>query len=180
MTTSEAVCSTDLPGSRSWPSGEREKGSRSSIASRRSTACIGCSPNLAEARPCVLLVDDGPWADTESIRWLDFVARRAPDIPAAVVAAVRSGEPGEPAELEDLRADSHIFLRPATLSPTAQEDLARTWFDEAPSDEVLAACDAASGGNPFLLEQLLRTLRAEDIGPRDPASVTAIEAIAPD
>ena len=136
--------------------------------------------NLAEARPCVLLVDDGQWADTESLRWLDFVARRAPDIPAAVVAAVRSGEPGEPAELEGLRTDSHISLRPATLSPKAQEDLARTWFDEAPSDEVLAACDAASGGNPFLLEQLLRTLRAEDIGPRDPASVTAIEAIAPD
>ena len=93
---------------------------------------------------------------------------------------MRSGEPGEPAELEGLRTDSHISLRPATLSPKAQEDLARTWFDEAPSDEVLAACDAASGGNPFLLEQLLRTLRAEDIGPRDPASVTAIEAIAPD
>ena len=136
--------------------------------------------NIAEDRPCLLLVDDVQWADSESIRWLDFVARRATDIPVAVVAAVRSGEPGEPDELEDLRSDSHASLRPSALSASAQSDLARAWLGLAPADEVLAACDASSRGNPFLLEQLLRTLCADGLEPRDPASARAIPDIAPE
>jgi DNA-binding CsgD family transcriptional regulator len=136
--------------------------------------------NLAEAEPFLVLADDVQWADPESIRWFDFLARRSADIRAAVVAAVRTGDPEEPSELGGLRADANRSLRPAALSVRAQQAFIRTRLDRAPVDEVLAACDTASGGNPFLLEELVRTLRETGIEPDAPSAAAAIEAIGPD
>jgi DNA-binding CsgD family transcriptional regulator len=136
--------------------------------------------NLCETEAFLLLIDDIQWADSESIRWLDFLARRAADIQAGVVATVRTGDPQEPPELEGLRADARSSLRPGALSARAQETFIRARLEHVPVDEVLAACDRTSGGNPFLLEELVRTLREQGIEPDAPTAAAAIEGIGPD
>src|SRR5439155_111846 len=50
--------------------------------------------NLCERSPVLLAVDDLHWADPASARWLVYLARRLGDLPAVLVAAIRSPEPG--------------------------------------------------------------------------------------
>jgi DNA-binding CsgD family transcriptional regulator len=136
--------------------------------------------NLCETKPVLLIVDDVQWADPESIRWIDFLARRAADLRAGVVAAARTGDPQEPPELDALRANAQGSLRPAALSRRAQESFIRARVDRVPPDEVLAAFDTSSGGNPFLLEELVRTVRARRIELHEPSAAAAIDGIGPD
>ena len=62
------------------------------------------------------MIDDAHWADTQSLRWLDFLARRVTDTPVLVLVGARTGEADEPAELEPLRLDATEVLRPSPLS----------------------------------------------------------------
>ena len=47
---------------------------------------------LAEERPLALLVDDGHWADEQSLRFLTYLEARIEEIPACVILTVRTGE----------------------------------------------------------------------------------------
>ena len=94
-----------------------------STASPRSMACTGCSRTSVTSQPAVLVIDDVQWADAQSLRWLDYLARRAPDTTVLIVVGARTGEADEPAELEPLRNDATEVLRPSPLSATAVEAL---------------------------------------------------------
>ena len=50
--------------------------------------------NLAEQRPIAIIVDDVPWADDLSLRFLAYLAERLEDAPVALVVAIRSGDTG--------------------------------------------------------------------------------------
>ena len=121
--------------------------------------------NLCDAQPVLLVIDDAQWADTQSLRWLDFLARRAPDTAMLIVVGARTGEAGEPAELEPLRRDATEILRPAPLSGEAVDELIAAEFGRPASDEFSDACTRTTGGNPFLLTEVLRTLRTQSIAP---------------
>jgi len=121
--------------------------------------------NLCDPERVLLVVDDAQWADTQSLRWLDFVARRVTDTPVLIVVAARTGEAAEPAELEALRRDATTVLRPSSLSGAGVEELISTHFGGWPTDEFSAACNRATGGNPFLLTEVLRNLRTRSMGP---------------
>ncbi len=82
--------------------------------------------NLSDSQSVLMVIDDAQWADTQSLRWLDFLARRVTDAPVLVLVGARTGEAEEPAELEPLRLDATEVLRPAPLSGTAVEDLIAT------------------------------------------------------
>ena len=56
-------------------------------------------------------------------------------------------------------------LRPSPLSGAAVEELIAAEFGDWPTDEFSEACSRATGGNPFLLTEVLRTLRTRSIGP---------------
>src|SRR5215470_11141515 len=77
--------------------------------------------NVAEQRPVAILVDDVPWADEFSLRYLAYLADRIDDIPAAVVVAIRHGDQGADspliAHLSDAAGGAPI--RPANLSEPA-------------------------------------------------------------
>lgn len=135
--------------------------------------------NLAEIEPVVLIVDDVQWADGQSLRWLDFVARRAADTGVLIVASARTGEPDEPSELESLRADTNSVIHPSPLSHEAVVELIGGALDSEPPEVFAEACASASGGNPFLLNELLRGLLR---GGTDPTSVgpEEIEGLASD
>ena len=117
--------------------------------------------NVAEAQPVALIVDDLHWADTESLRFLDYLAPRLDGLSLAVVAGTRSGE-GNTAELARLAAAPETTLiRPRALSSEAIADLCERTLGDTVAPEFAAACRAATGGNPFFVEALLREAREQ-------------------
>ncbi len=121
--------------------------------------------NLCDSQPVQIVIDDCQWADTQSLRWLNFLARRVTDTPVLILVAARTGEADEPAELEPLRLDASEVLRPSPLSDAAVEELIVAEFGSSPSGGFSNACSRASGGNPFLLTEVLRSLRTRSIDP---------------
>ena len=77
--------------------------------------------NLADEAPLVLLVDDAHWGDESSLRFLEFLARRAPEMAVLIVVAARSAEPGAPQDLLDALSESAgaDIVRPGALSGDA-------------------------------------------------------------
>jgi DNA-binding CsgD family transcriptional regulator len=121
---------------------------------------------LAERGPLVLAIDDAHWADTASLRFARYLARRLDGLPILLVLAARPNEPGVQAELvRGLASDLAVpTLRPAPLSEAATAALVRDRLGDAAPDPLAAACHEATGGNPFLIGELLVELAAEGLG----------------
>ncbi|HEX6471694.1 MAG TPA: LuxR C-terminal-related transcriptional regulator [Streptosporangiaceae bacterium] len=119
--------------------------------------------NLAELAPLLIAVDDVHWADTPSLRWLSYTQRRLEGLPILLALAVRSTRPEAPvAEIEAMRAEPKaVVIVPAPLSRRAARTIVEGAFNSPPAEEFVAACHEASGGNPFLLRELVKTLAAE-------------------
>jgi DNA-binding CsgD family transcriptional regulator len=123
--------------------------------------------NLADARPLLLAVDDVHWADVASLRWLIYLARRLAGVPLALVLATRAAEPGPVQELLDelLVIPEVAVLQPGRLSEEAITVLAVQLLAAEPDPSFVTACARATGGNPFLLQELLRELDRRGIAP---------------
>jgi len=132
-----------------------------------------CS-ELAARRPTALAIDDVHWADHASLRFLAYLARRLGDLPLLLVLATRPNEPGAPQELIDvlLHDSGAALVRPHELSPDATSSLLRAHLPEAPA-ALGDAVHQATGGNPFLIEELARGL-ADSPQPPRPAEIAGI------
>jgi DNA-binding CsgD family transcriptional regulator len=134
--------------------------------------------NLADAAPVLLLVDDLHWADTESLRFLNYLAPRLDGIALAVVASARAGEETR-AELTRLAAGPETtVLRPAPLSVDAAATLCERQLGAAVTREFATACWEATGGNPFFLEALLHEAREQKVSP-DSHRAASVRRIGP-
>jgi DNA-binding CsgD family transcriptional regulator len=127
--------------------------------------------NLGDRAPVLVAVDDAHWADEPSLRFLDYLTHRVEGVPIAVVLAGRPPEDGVWAQLA-AQADAQV-LRPRPLSAEAVDALVRARLGEASSDELSAACHAATKGNPLFLRELLGELEARG-GSASPADVAAL------
>ena len=119
--------------------------------------------NIAEQRPTVLLVDDVLWADDFSLRYLAYLADRIDDVPAAVVVAIRHGDPGANspliAHLWDAAAGPPI--RPASFSESAVHALLAYALPDRDVDaDLTKTVLAETGGNPYLVVAVAHALRA--------------------
>ena len=119
---------------------------------------------LAAGEPVALITDDLHWADTASLRWLVFMAERIAEIPAVMVCATRPEEPGADQDLlEALAATARPLIRPAPLSREAAGTFIRARIPDA-VQEFAAACHTATGGNPFLLGELVSEVAEVQLG----------------
>jgi ATP/maltotriose-dependent transcriptional regulator MalT len=112
---------------------------------------------LAESEPLVLLLDDVHWADSASIELFGALLRRPPAAPVLMALAVRSRQLPErlSASLERAhRAGALTRIELAELSLGEASELLGEGV--APADAT--ALYDESGGNPFYLEQLARSL----------------------
>src|SRR4051794_36604982 len=136
--------------------------------------------NLAAQGPLLLSVDDAHWAAPPSLRWLGYLARRLDGLPVLALVAVRTGEPpSEPRLLDDLLAEPRaLLLRPRPLGPEAAAEIVCERIGDA-APEFCAACHDATGGNPFLLEALVASMRAEGLA-ADARAAQAIERFGPE
>ncbi|HEX8123047.1 MAG TPA: AAA family ATPase [Solirubrobacteraceae bacterium] len=122
--------------------------------------------NVAEVGPAALVVDDLHWADPRSLRFLRFLLPRLEELPVLVAVAARPGEPGADREaLDALAADpATLVVRPEPLSVASVAELAAGALGDA-EPSFTDACREATGGNPFLLRELLRELASEGVAP---------------
>jgi predicted ATPase len=125
-----------------------------------------CS-QLASCGPLVLAIDDAQWGDVESLRFCEYLARRVERRPILLCLAARSHEPSRaPEPLVRVRADDRVtVLTLAPLSEGASRELVRRGLGVDPDPGFAHACHEATGGNPFLLCELVRTLAGERIEP---------------
>ena len=122
---------------------------------------------IGAARPTLLVVDDAHWCDLPSLRFLAYLARRLDGMPIALLVATRPavGEPQQ--DLLEMLADGPLatvaHLRP--LSSAAVRTLVSAALGAA-DPGFCDACRVATGGNPFLLEELIAELAATGVLPR--------------
>lgn len=128
--------------------------------------------DLARSGPVAVLVDDAQWCDVPSLRFLTYLARRLEGLPVSMLVATR---PSTAAPREDLLAALVAepladVLRPAPLGETAVRELVATSLGD-PDPAFVRACAEATGGNPFLLRELMAALA-------DAATVPTSSAVA--
>ncbi|MCW2954177.1 MAG: transcriptional regulator, LuxR family [Conexibacter sp.] len=134
--------------------------------------------NLAEGGPLALVVDDLHWADGRSLHFLLYLARRLEDLPVAILAGARPGSPRDDRLVAELLAVPDVeIMRPRELSEAGSADWVRSELTGA-DPEFASACHTASGGNPFLLGELLESLRADGIVP-DEAGANHVPTVSP-
>jgi DNA-binding CsgD family transcriptional regulator len=135
--------------------------------------------NAAEVRPLVLAIDDLQWVDAASLRWLSYLTRRLEGILVCALATVREGEVEDPVLAELLVDPATTIARPPLLTASSVAELVRASLGAAAEEEFCAACHRASGGNPLLLQELVRTLLSDGAAPTADA-IELVERIAPD
>lgn len=137
--------------------------------------------NLAERAPVLLAIDDAQWADEPSLRFLAYLARRVESCSVSLLIAARDldHDGGVAQLLGELRADP--ATRQLHLRPLGVEGVGTLLGDltDGPVEEAFSrACRDASGGNPFLLTELVRELRDQGI-PFTGAETTRVSGFAP-
>ncbi|MGV9736237.1 ATP-binding protein [Rhodococcus aetherivorans] len=133
--------------------------------------------NMAEQRPLMLAVDDVHWADEPSLRFLLHLAHRLPGLPVVLALTMRTGVDKHHHNLSLLLLEAQPpILRPQPLSEAAVTTLVKATLGADTGPALCRACAKATGGNPFLLSELLGELR-RDARPADridPATVLQV------
>ncbi|HET7572448.1 MAG TPA: AAA family ATPase [Gaiellaceae bacterium] len=116
---------------------------------------------LASECPLALLLDDAQWSDEASLRFVHFLAGRLEGLPLLLLLTAREPLAGVLADLARAPAAAVVELPPLGVAAVAQV-LAE--HAGGPVEEGFAlACLDATGGNPFLLEELAQALTAEGV-----------------
>lgn len=149
--------------------------------------CVPADPD-APLRPLAVVVDDVQWVDTPSLRFLSYLAQRLEELPVAMIIALRPGERRpqrrRQESLDELLAQlrGHALarvLRPAPLSEEAVAQLVREGLSPRAEPEFCLACSRVTGGNPFLVRELVSELYADGVVP-DVAAADRLARLAPE
>jgi DNA-binding CsgD family transcriptional regulator len=117
--------------------------------------------NLAARQPLLLAIDDLHWSDLPSVRWLAYLLPRLDGIGALVLITSRPRQPGLAG---DVLARREVELHSlGGLSEAGVAQLVRSELSDHASGPFVEACRRATGGNPFLLSELLRELQSQGV-----------------
>lgn len=118
---------------------------------------------MAEWAPVLLCLDDVHWADPPSLQVLHHLVSRVEGLPVLILVTRRPVTATSDPVLLALAAPPTRVVRldPLTREGTARLVTAREAGPVPPG--LLDACHDASGGNPFLLEELIRSLASEGV-----------------
>lgn len=136
--------------------------------------------NLTERGPLVLAVDDVHWADEPSVRFLIHLAPRLLELPVVVALTVRTGAERRRGDVRALMLEARPpILRPRPLGDAAVAVLVKATLGEDAGTALCRACAVATGGNPFLLSELLGEFR-RDGRPASGIDPRAVDRLAPE
>jgi ATP/maltotriose-dependent transcriptional regulator MalT len=131
---------------------------------------------LAATKPLVLVLDDLHWADSASVELLGALLRRPPAAAVLMALAHRPRQMPErlAAALEQAhRAAALTRLELAALTPSESRELLGETIDVADAGVLYEE----SGGNPFYLEQLARSLARVGADTRSSESSSTLTGI---
>lgn len=134
---------------------------------------------LAERAPLLIEIDDAHWADRSSLDFLRFLLPRLEELPVLLTLAARPDEADGEGLKQVLADPSLLHLSPTPLSEVATGQFLERSLGRKPEPAFAAACQAQSGGNPFLLSELTRSLAERDIEPVG-AQVDLVHELAPE
>lgn len=122
---------------------------------------------LADRGPIALIVDDAHLADPPSLRFLAFLARRLEGQPILLAVGSRdqSGTDGSSPLSELATMPAASVLEPSPLGPPGVAEFLMAALEHDPEPTFADACLRATGGNPFLLGELAKTIAAERMPP---------------
>ena len=110
----------------------------------------------AQEQPLLLVIEDMHWADAVSRELLDHVAAHIEDVPVFLCLTQRSTE-RLPLAVEQMPHYTRLLLK--ELPPEASVELARLAIGvEALPDELGSLIVLKSRGNPFYIEQMMKSL----------------------
>ena len=122
--------------------------------------------NIARRDPLVLVLDDLHWADTPSLRMLQFLAREVGDARILVIGTYRDVELSRRHPLSEVLADlaRESLVERVVLRGLGESDVAR--FIEmtasvAPVAELVRAVHEETEGNPFFVSEVVSLLASE-------------------
>jgi DNA-binding CsgD family transcriptional regulator len=117
--------------------------------------------NASERSPVLLAVDDAHWSDALSLRWLVYLLQRLDELPIALIASARPEQSGRQAELV-LHIARHGLTTERSLAPLSERAVAELVRSDLPDadEELVGACTAATGGNPFYVRDFVAAVRA--------------------
>jgi DNA-binding SARP family transcriptional activator len=122
---------------------------------------------LARVRPLVVVLDDLHWADESSLALLGFLASEIAGDRVLAIGTYRTVEPAVEGPLAGVLVDlaRRSVVRRVDLAGLDREGLARllTAAGTEPHDELLAAVQRRTQGNPYFLTELLRLLPEGDL-----------------
>ena len=123
--------------------------------------------NATQREALVLAIDDGHWADSASLQFLGFLARRLAELPLGVVIATRTDEEQSRQEgVAVLAGDpSAEVLHLGPLSRGAVAAMLEAALDREPEQLFTDASYAVTRGTPFFVTELLRAVQEEGIEP---------------
>jgi predicted ATPase len=122
--------------------------------------------NVSADSPLLIVVNDLQWCDAPSARALAFIARRLEGQPLAVMLATRPLDPALTPEAAALVAEPAVeLLRPSPLTEAAVGALIAVRLSDEPHLRFVRACLDATGGNPFLVGELLDEVAARGVDP---------------
>jgi DNA-binding CsgD family transcriptional regulator len=134
--------------------------------------------NLAEEAPLLIAIDDAHWADEPSLRFVQYLSQRIDELPAVTVLMTRPAEAGE--TLTALRGHPQAArqsLEPLTFAGV--ETVLRDALGAAVDETFCRVCNEVTGGNPFLLSELVRELHEREIEPTQ-AAAEQVRALQPE
>jgi DNA-binding CsgD family transcriptional regulator len=136
--------------------------------------------NVAAEGPLLLVIDDLHWCDQASLRFVAYLERRLEGLQMLVAAAARTSEQRPDSRLLAEIADdpAAVSIRPVELSGAAVAELVRGRLGAAAELPFCVACHEATGGNPLLVRELLKTLQGEGVQP-DGAHADVIREVRP-
>lgn len=115
--------------------------------------------NLAAEQQVLVAVDDAHWADRASLHWLGYLATRVEGLGVSLLVALRPGDPAvDPTTLVGLHQAATVVLRPRLLSDQAVARLASDALGVTATPELCSRLKVSTGGNPFYLRELLRSM----------------------
>lgn len=135
--------------------------------------------NISADSPLALVVDDLQWCDAPSARALAFIARRLEGQSLALTLATRPLDPALTPEAATLVSDPAVeVLRPSPLTEASIRAMVVARLSDPPDDRFVRECFEVTGGNPFLVGELLDEAAARHLDPTT-AAATQLGTIVP-
>ena len=129
------------------------------------------SVELAEACPLVLTIDDAHWLDELSLRWLAYMVSRVEHESILLAVAGRAGGLEDNANVWSAILSGSRIVDLGPLGDADSEQLLTLLLGHEPDPSLSAECCRETAGNPFLLTEVARAVRARDATPDGTAAV---------